>query len=98
MNMEEVVVNQEMHIPHLVHYKTTLYRVGHKKVAHLPFAFAFGYCINFCIYVWYRAGLLFCGPPCINFTFNCNWRLQYIVIYCIIFAEGVKKKCGVKHM
>jgi len=25
--------------------------MGHKKVARLPFAFAFGYYINFCIYV-----------------------------------------------
>jgi hypothetical protein len=24
--------------------------MGHEKVARLPFAFAFGYCINFCIY------------------------------------------------
>jgi hypothetical protein len=28
----------------------TTYRVGHEKVARLPFAFAFGYCINFHIY------------------------------------------------
>jgi len=28
----------------------SLYRVGHKKVARLPFAFAFDYCINFCFY------------------------------------------------
>jgi hypothetical protein len=26
------------------------YRMDHEKVARLPFAFAFGYCINFCIY------------------------------------------------
>jgi hypothetical protein len=24
-----------------------IYRVGHEKVARLPFAFAFGYCMNF---------------------------------------------------
>ena len=28
--------------------------MGHEKVARLPFAFAFGYCINFCIYAMLR--------------------------------------------
>jgi hypothetical protein len=38
-----------------------------KKVARLPFAFAFGYCINFCIYAMlcYGPGLLFRVPFCI---------------------------------
>jgi len=28
--------------------------MGHEKVARLPFAFASGYCINFCIYAMLR--------------------------------------------
>ena len=33
---------------------SALYRVGHEKVARLPKTFAFGYCINFCIYTMLR--------------------------------------------
>jgi hypothetical protein len=34
-------------------------QVGHKKVASLLFAFAFGYCINFCIYAMLRTWATF---------------------------------------
>jgi hypothetical protein len=36
--------------------------VGHEKVARLPFAFAFGYCINFCIYAMLRTRVTFSWP------------------------------------
>jgi hypothetical protein len=41
---------------------TVLYRMGHEKVARLPFAFAFGYCINFCIYAMQRTRATFSWP------------------------------------
>ena len=34
----------------------TLQRMDHEKVARFPFAFAFGYCINFCIYAMLPQG------------------------------------------
>jgi hypothetical protein len=43
-----------------------IYRVGHEKVARLLFAFAFGYCIKFCIYAMLRTQAIFCDPPCIT--------------------------------
>jgi hypothetical protein len=39
-----------------------LYRAGHEKVVRLPFAFAFGYCINFCIYAMLRTRATFLWP------------------------------------
>ena len=39
-----------------------LYRVGHEKVARLLFAFAFGYCIDFCIYAMLRTRATFSWP------------------------------------
>ena len=39
--------------------------MGHEKVAHLPF-FAFGYCINFCIYATLRTRAIF------------SWAILYI--------------------
>jgi hypothetical protein len=44
----------------------SLYRVGHEKAARLPFAFAFGYCINFFIYAMLRTRFIFRGPSCIK--------------------------------
>jgi len=35
-------------------YMLFIYKVGHEKLARLPFAFEFGYCINFCIYAMLR--------------------------------------------
>ena len=55
-----------------------MYRVGHEKVARLPFAFAFGCCINFCIYAMLRTRATFSwpalsGPSCIYiFIFMSN--------------------------
>jgi hypothetical protein len=41
-----------------------IYRVDHEKVSRLPFsvAFAFGYCINFCIYAMLRTRATFSWP------------------------------------
>jgi len=39
---------------------------GHEKVARLPFAFAFGYCINFCIYATLRTRATFSWPILYN--------------------------------
>jgi hypothetical protein len=39
-----------------------IYRVGNEKVARLPSAFAFGYCINFCIYAMLRTRATFSWP------------------------------------
>jgi hypothetical protein len=39
-----------------------MYGIGHEKVARLPFAFAFGYCINFCIYAMLRTRATFSWP------------------------------------
>jgi hypothetical protein len=39
-----------------------IYRKGHEKVARLPFAFAFRYCINFCIYATLRTRDTFSWP------------------------------------
>ena len=39
-----------------------LYRVDHEKVARLPFAFAFGCCIHFCIYAMLRTQATFTWP------------------------------------
>jgi hypothetical protein len=33
--------------------------MGHEKLARLPFAFSFGYCINFCIYAMLRTRATF---------------------------------------
>ena len=36
--------------------------MGHEKVDRLPFAFAFGYCIKFCIYAMLRTRATFSWP------------------------------------
>jgi hypothetical protein len=36
--------------------------MGREKVARLPFAFAFGYCINFCIYAMLQTWATFLWP------------------------------------
>jgi hypothetical protein len=38
------------------------HRMCHEKVARLPFAFAFGYCINLCIYAMLRTRATFSWP------------------------------------
>jgi hypothetical protein len=40
-------------------HSLVLYRMCHEKLARLPFAFAFGYCINFCIYAMLRTRTTF---------------------------------------
>jgi len=44
--------------------------MGHEKVARLPFAFAFGYCIHFCIYAMLRTRATFSWP--ILYTKYCH--------------------------
>jgi hypothetical protein len=40
----------------------SIYSVSHDKVARFPFAFAFGCCINFCIYAMLQTRATFSWP------------------------------------
>jgi hypothetical protein len=63
-----------------LHLKYDIHRMGHEKVARFPFAFAFGYCINFCIYAVLRNRVTFSWHILYKKTGNVRQRRRNVTL------------------
>ena len=62
----------------LLPWKTKIYRMGHEKVARLPFCTCPCYCINFCIYAMVRSRAILSWPTLYYIFRLCICNLNYL--------------------